>query len=131
MPSDFDASIKLLSAVDQGEDFTIDDVANGATFDLVADVEIGEDLNQNVDSFDLRVAVRNLTQSVTVATVDDSGALTPDPTPAPFFDRRRVNIAAGWTAAAGDVLQAVASYKVTAGANFDFSVAESQLFVVS
>ena len=101
MPSAWDANIKLLSATDLNTSFTINDVANGASFDLVADVEIGEDLNQNVDSFDLRVAVRNLTASTTVATVNDSGALAPDPTPAPFFDQRRVNIAAGWTATVG------------------------------
>jgi hypothetical protein len=128
MPSDFDASIKLLDAVDVGTLFSVDDVANGAAFDVIANVEIGQDLNQSVDSFDLRVAVRNLTQSVTVAAVNDSGALTP--TAAPFFEQRRVNIA-GWNAAVGDVLQAVASYKVTAGANFDFSTAQSQTFVVS
>jgi hypothetical protein len=133
MPSDFDASIKLLYAVDAGvQFFTIDDVANGAEFVIVANVEIGADLNQNVDNFDLRVGIRNLTQSVTVATVNDSGTLTPDPTPAPFFDERRVTIPAGWgPAEVGDVLQAVAAYIVTAGANKDFSTAESQTFVVS
>jgi hypothetical protein len=133
MPSDFDANIKLLYAVDAGGGFfTIDDVANGAEFVMVANVEIGADLNQNVDSFDLRVGIRNLTQSVTVATVNDSGTLTPDPTPAAFFDERRVTIPAGWgPAEVGDVLQAVAAYIVTAGANKDFSTAESQTFVVS
>lgn len=132
MPSDNDASIKLLSAVDLNLTFTIDDVANAATFDVLADVEIGEDLNQVVDSFDLRVAIRNLTQSVTVAAVNKTGTLVPDPTPAPFFNAERVNIPAGWApAAVGDVLQAVASYIVTAGANKDFSAAQSQTFVVS
>jgi hypothetical protein len=133
MPSDFDASIKLLYAVDAGGGFfTIDDVANGAEFVIVANVEIGADLNQNVDRFDLRVAIRNLTQSVTVATVNDGDTLTPNPTPAAFFDERRVTIPAGWAPAdVGDVLQAVAAYIVTAGANKDFSTAESQTFVVS
>jgi hypothetical protein len=133
MPSDLDANIKLLYAVDAGGGFfTVDDVANGAEFVIVANVEIGADLNQNVDRFDLRVAIRNLTQSVTVATVNDGDPLTPDPTPAPFFDERRVTIPAGWgPAEVGDVLQAVAAYIVTAGANKDFSTAESQTFVVS
>ena len=131
MPSDFDASIKLLYAVDAGGAFfTIDDVANGDEFVIVANVEIGQDLNQNVDNFDLRVGIRNLTQSVTVATVNDAGTLTPAATP--FLDERRVTIPAGWgPAAVGDVLQAVAGYIVTAGANKDFSTAESQTFVVS
>jgi hypothetical protein len=131
MPSDFDASIKLLYAVDAGGGFfTIDDVANGAEFIVVANVEIGQDLNQNVDRFDLRVAIRNLTQSATVATVNDGDTLTPAATP--FLQERRVTIPAGWAPAqVGDVLQAVAAYIVTAGANKDFSTAESQTFVVS
>src|SRR5262249_55073807 len=126
MPSDFDASIKLLDAVDLNTFFSIDDVANGTSFDVVANVEIGSDLNENVGRFDWRVAVLNLTQSKTVAIVNNGGALTP--ADAPFFAQQRVNIAAGWNAnnnaAVGDILQAVASYKVTAGANFDFSTAQ-------
>jgi hypothetical protein len=134
MPSDYDASIKLLDAVDLGTFFSIDDVAVGQTFDVVANVEIGQDLNQVVTRFDLRVAIRNLTQSKTVAIVNDGGALAPGN--APFLDQRRVNIAAGWDnagndAVAGDVLQALASYKVSAGVNFDFSTAQSNTFLAS
>lgn len=132
MPSDNDANIKLLSAVDLNQNFTIDDIANKATFDVLADVEIGADLNQVVDSFDLHVAIRNLTKSETVATVTKTGTLTPDPTPKAFLNAERVNIPANWAPAdVGDVLQAVASYIVTAGANKDFSTAQSQTFVVS
>ena len=40
--------------------FTIDDIAKGAAFDVVANVEIGQDLNQNVDTFDLRVGSASL-----------------------------------------------------------------------
>lgn len=54
--------------------------------------------------YDLRVGVVNLTQSQSVAIVK---------------------------ASVGDVLQAVASYKVTAGANYDYSTATSVTFVVS
>jgi hypothetical protein len=130
MPSDFDANVKLLDAVDSGTFFSIDDVPKGATFDVIANVEIGQDLNQNVDKFDLRVGIVNLTQSTSVIVVDDSDALVPAATP--FFDRRRVTIQAGWVnAVVGDVLQARASYKVTAGANVDFSTAVSNTFVVS
>ena len=129
MPNDFDANIKLLYPADQNTFFTIDDVANGATFDVIANVEIGQDLNQSVDSFDLRVGIVNLTQSAPVKTVQDTGALTPQPA-APHLDERRVTID-NWTATPGDVLQAVASYKVTAGVNVDFSTAQSVPFVVS
>jgi hypothetical protein len=130
MSSDWDASIKLLYATDVGTFFTIDDVQNGAAFDVIANVEIGENLNEAVDSFDLRVGIVNLTQSSSVAIVDQTGALTPANNQA-FFAEERVNIAAGWTATVGDVLQAVASYKVTAGVNIDFSTAQSNTFVVS
>jgi hypothetical protein len=128
MPSDWDASIKLLYAVDVGGFFTVDDIANGADFDVVANVEIGQDLNQAVTRFDLRVGIVNLTQSSSVKIVDDTGTL--NPAAAPFLDERKVRIS-GWSAQVGDVLQAVASYKVTAGANTDFSTAVSQTFVVS
>jgi hypothetical protein len=67
---------------------------------------------------------------VTVAIANDGDVLTPSDTP--FLDERRVNIPDGWgPAEVGDVLQAVASYKVTAGANLDISTAESNTFVVS
>ena len=51
----------------------------------------------------------------------------------PFFDEIRVNIPANWSAEAevGDVLQAIASYKVAAGVQLDFSTAFSNTFVVS
>jgi hypothetical protein len=131
MPSPWDANIKLLDAVDLGSTATIDDVANGASFDILADIEIGENLNEHVDKFDLRVGIRNLTQSVTVATANASGNLTPANNSALLRDER-VNIPAGWgPAAPGDVLQAVAAYRVKAGVNDDFSTAQSQTFVVS
>jgi hypothetical protein len=129
MPSDLDASIKLLYPTDENTFFTIDDVESGKAFDIIANVEIGQDLNQSVDSFDLRVGIINLTQSTSVVTVQDNGPLTP--ASAPHLDERRVNVPAGWTASPGDVLQAVASYKVTAGVNIDYSTAQSVTFVVS
>jgi hypothetical protein len=132
MPSPWDASIKLLYATDLNTFFTIDDVARGDSFDVIANVEIGENLNENVDRFDLRVGIVNLTQSRAVAAVNQGGALTPANN-TPFFAEIRVNIPGNWSANAqvGDVLQAVASYKVTAGANVDFSTALSNTFVVS
>jgi hypothetical protein len=77
----------------------------------------------------LRVAIRNLTASTTVATEQKTGALTPANNQA-FLDRVKVDID-NWSANVGDVLQAVASYKVLAGVNTDFSTAESKTFVVS
>ena len=75
MPGPWDASIKLLYPVDQGQFTTIDDIDNNTPFDAIANVEIGENLNENVDDFVLRVAIRNLTQSTTVQIVDQPGKL--------------------------------------------------------
>lgn len=134
MPSNNDASVKLLYAVDQGQFFTIDDVALDEPFDVILNVEIGAALNSVVDRFDARVGIRNLTQSVTVATVNEGRVLIPGNFP--FLAEERINIPVNWSngstlAQAGDVLQAVATYRVTAGSNFDFSTAESLTFVVS
>ena len=81
MPGPWDASIKLLYPVDQGLFFTIDDIDNNTPYDVIANVEIGENLNEHVDDFVLRVAVRNLTQSTTVAIETCSGPSTPPTTP--------------------------------------------------
>jgi hypothetical protein len=135
MPSPWDASIKLLYAVDQGSFFTLDDLAVDAAFDVIANVEIGENLNEVVDSFTLRVGIRNLTTSETVSIQELTDQLQPQNN-TPRREERRVQIPAGWAATGsgsnvGDVLQAVASYKVVAGINTDFSTAESDTFVLS
>jgi hypothetical protein len=132
MPSDFDANLKLLYATDVNTFSSIDDVTLDDPFDVVLDVEIGRDLNQNVDRHDVRVAIRNLTQLVIAATVNKSEPLVPSNN-SDFQTQLRINIPSGWgvNAQPGDVLQAIASYRVVAGANSDFSTAESRPFVVS
>jgi hypothetical protein len=129
MPSDWDADFRLLYVTDSGECLSITHVENGGPFDVRANVEIGGYLMENIDEFHLRVAVRNLMESNTVAIVQDRGTLVPQM--GPFCDERRLTIPAGWTATAGDVLQAVASYEVFAGSNRTFSTAQSDTFVVS
>jgi hypothetical protein len=124
-----DASIKLLYAVDDGTFFTADTVESGTPFDLVANIEIGENLNENVDDLDLFVGVRNLTQSTPVTTVTHHEDLIP----ANNQEVRRevrVNVDPPWSANEGDVLQAVATLKITHGANADYSHAESDFIVV-
>jgi hypothetical protein len=129
MPGPWDASIKLLYPVDQGTFSTLDDIDNNTPFDVIANVEIGENLNENVDDFVLRVAILNLTQSSTVQVVNQPGNLVPaDDTT--FTAEERVSFNAP-NQSPGDVLKAVASYRVNAGANSDFSNAESVTFTVS
>jgi hypothetical protein len=128
MPGPWDASIKLLVPVDQTTGNTIDDLANGSPFDALADVEIGEDLNENVDDFLLRVSVINLTTSQTIQIVDKPGTLTPvDDTT--FTAKERVSFNPP-PQTPGDVLKLVASYRVNAGSNSDISTAESVTFAV-
>jgi hypothetical protein len=132
MPSPWDASIKLLYGVDQGTVFTLDDVKLNDPFDVIANVEIGENLNEVVDSFTLRVGIKNLTTSETVATEELSAPLAPQNNQE-RREEQTVPIPGGWggNSSVGDVLQAVASYTVLAGNNTDFSTAESDTFVVS
>lgn len=129
MPGPNDASIKLLYPVDQGSFFTIDEIDNNTPFDVIANVEIGEDLNGNVDDFVLRVAVLNLTQSTTVQIVNQPGNLVPANN-VPFQAEERVSFNAP-NQDVGDILQAVASYRVNAGVTSDFSTADSVTFTVS
>jgi hypothetical protein len=134
MPSPWDASIKLLYGVDQGTFFTLDDLALDDPFDVIANVERGSNLNQVVDSHVLRVGIRNLTTSETVAIEELNAAITPSNDPA--LEELRLEIPSGWAtrgsgSSVGDVLQAEASYKVVAGVNTDFSTAKSDTFVVS
>jgi hypothetical protein len=132
MTREWDANIRSLYAVDDGSWLTIDFVANGDPFDVIVTVEIGEALNETVDDYLVRVAVRNLTQSTTLAISDVRGTMSPAQN-APLTDEIRVDFDGKWSAGAavGDVLQAVASYRVNAGANVLFSTAESNIFVVS
>jgi hypothetical protein len=128
MPGPWDASIKLLYPVDEGGFTTIDDIDNGTAFDAIANVEIGENLNENVDDFVLRVAVVNLTTSQTIQIEELKGGLTPaDDTT--FLAEERVKLNAP-NQTPGDVLKLVASYRVNAGSNSDTSTAESVTFAV-
>jgi hypothetical protein len=124
-----DAVIKLLYAVDDGTFFTADTVVNGAAFDLIANLEIGEDLNEVVDQLDLFVGVTNLTRSSLVVTKQQTEKLVPadDQT---LLREVRVDIDPGWSAQEGDVLQAVATMKITAGIKTDYSYATSNAFIV-
>ncbi len=131
MPSQSDASIKLLYAVDQNTFFTIDDVALNDPFDTISNIEIGSTLNAVVDNCVLRVAIRNLTQSNTVQIVDVTIQHIPSQNPFNAEERVSFNAPSAGGAVTGDVLQAVASLTVNAGALTDFSTAESNIFVVS
>jgi hypothetical protein len=131
MPGEWDANIKLLYAVDDGLFFTADTVEIGKPFDVIANVEIGENLMESVDSYDLYVSIHNLSQSTTLKQAKLSSALTPQKTT--WNAELRVNIDPPFSnpAAEGDVLEAVATFKVTSGVNTDYSTAKSPSFTVA
>lgn len=129
MANNFDASIKLLYPVDQGSFFTIDVLEPTDSFDVIANVEIGQGLNQFVSEHVLRVSVVNLMTGGVAGTAEVRAPLTPQ-----LNTQRREEIRANLPVAKdvspGDVLQAVASYKVIAGANVDISTEKSETFAV-
>jgi hypothetical protein len=131
MPGNQDANIKLLYVVDENSFFTADTVANGAAFDVIANVEIGKDLMEVVSKENLFVSVVNLSQSTVLQQQSLENVLTPVANPDPLNQELRIKVSGGWTAAEGDVLEAIATYKVTAGVFTDYSAAHSGTVVVS
>jgi hypothetical protein len=133
MPGTWDANIKLLTAVDDGADFAVDTIDKNTSFDVLANLEIGSRLNEVVTQHDLFVQVQNLSQSNILAAQNFSQTLTPQVNTTRNLEQRLdFNVpAGGWPANEGDILEAVASYKVTAGVNSDYSASRSQLFIVS
>ncbi|MDT3443828.1 hypothetical protein [Pseudofrankia sp. BMG5.37] len=127
--SGWDATIKLLHPVDLGTDFEADTVSVGGAFDVIADVEVGEELMGFAGSYDLWVKVRNLSTSTMLAADYVNVLLTP--IHAPWRDRLHRNIPGGWIATEGDVLEVLASFKMNAGVHHDYSSAISQHFIVT
>jgi hypothetical protein len=130
MPSPWSASIKLLYTAYANTFFTMRLINVGEPFDVIAHVENGENLSMNVDSFDLWVFIRNLSQSTTPLRNQLSRPLTPTASD-PYRDEIRVGFTGGWNANEGDILQAVAVYKVSAGVTSDYTTAESDILIVS
>ena len=131
MPGNQDANIKLLYVVDENSFFTADTVTNGAAFDVIANVEIGKDLMEVVSKENLFVSVVNLSQSTVLQQQSLENVLTPVANPDPLNQELRIKVSGGWTANEGDVLEAIATYKVTAGVYTDYSAARSGTVVVS
>ena len=129
MANNFDASIKLLYPADQGSFFTVDVLEPTDPYDVVANVEIGQGLNQFASEHTLRVSIVNLTTATQIDSAEVKEQLTPQ-----LNTQRRQEMRASFQAPqnvnSGDVLQAVASYRVTAGANSDVSTETSETFAV-
>jgi hypothetical protein len=124
----WDATIVLVYAVDDGGAHPIDAVGNGSAFGVVAGIRIGRNLMQFVDSCELFVSVRNLSRSTTLLHQHQTYVLAPQD--APHDQRLHVKVDAGWNAGEGDALEVLATLKVTAGINADYTLARSAPFVV-
>lgn len=130
MANNWDARIKLLYPVDVGTFFTADTVVRDKAFDVIANVEVGKGIHQFTDAYTISVSVVNLSKSTLLAQKSDTDKLPPDETE--YNAELRVNFPSGWAAKAdvGDVLQAVASYTVSAGSQTDYSTDTSEMFLV-
>ena len=123
-----DANLKLLYATDAGSYYTADTIDAGEPFDVIANVEIGEGLFGFVDKHELFVSVLNVSKSKTVLEKVHVENLTPENKA--YRAEVTVKLTDPWTAESGDILQVVATYKVTAGATTDYSHDESDRFIV-
>jgi hypothetical protein len=124
-----DAAIKLLYAAAQGTDFAVGVLDPGTPFDVLADVEIGENLNEDVDEHSIRVSIVNLSSATRIALNEVRAPLKPQNN-TPRRERLRVPFGALANADSGDVIQAIGTYKVTAGVNTNVSTAFSETFTV-
>jgi hypothetical protein len=125
----WDASIRQIQALEGGVVFApIEVVAAGEAFDVVATAYVGESLMAVVNCCDLFVAVRNLSRSVALANAHVHHDLVP--TRRTLHKTLRAKICAGWAADDGDVLEVLATFKVTAGVHTDYSLARSEPFIV-
>ena len=124
-----DAAVKLLDTVAQGTNFTVSVLDPGTPFDVLADVEIGENLNENVDEHSIRVSIVNLSSATRIALNEVRTVLKPQNNTA-RRERLRVPFGALANADPGDVIQAIGTYKVTAGVNTDVSIAYGETFTV-
>jgi hypothetical protein len=128
----WDATLKLVYAVDDNQFFAVDTVEAGKAFDVIANLEIGKELMGFVSGYDLFVAVRNLTQSTSPPQLSKNQSVALTPSPNALNQEERINFASGWTGAKeGDVLEVIASLKVKAGIHTDYSLATSEPFMIS
>jgi hypothetical protein len=129
MSGTWDANVILVYATRKGDSNAVDTVRNGEAFDVLASIRIGRNLMQFVDNYDLFVSVRNLSQSSILSSQQQSDTLAPQN--ASLSCQLRVGVDAGWTASDGDILEVIATLKVTAGINPDYSLARSAPVIVS
>ncbi|EIV93293.1 hypothetical protein [Frankia sp. QA3] len=119
MPGFWDATIKAVYAADSGTSNTIDVIKSGKAFDVVADIEVGGGIiSFGGAKYRLNVVIRNQSKLTVVFAGSQS-----DPLPAeeggetsPTVNKQlRLQVPATWAAEDGDVLDVLASFKVSSG----------------
>lgn len=128
MPGEYDARIKDLSVVSKGTSFTVGTLGAGQDFDVVADIEVGPSLNAVITRIQVWASVGNQTQltRIQAQTYDNT---SPGAASAPRNQRIVIPFNALTGVNEGDLVQAVATLKITTGALTDFSDAASEPFV--
>jgi hypothetical protein len=129
MANSYDAVIKLLEPVDVGTNSTIDVLQTADSYEVLADVEVGENLAAFGPDFVLRVAIINLTTSAQVALNHITGTISVAANTT-FTADLRVPFGPISGSVTDDVLQAVATFRVYSGTIEDVSSALSDTFVV-
>jgi hypothetical protein len=129
MAGTWDADITIIHAADEGGSLATGTVRCGEAFDVLATIRVGRNLMQFVDTADLFVSVRNLSASRPLTRRHLSIPLAPQD--AALSRQLRVAVAGGWAAEDGDLLEALATLKVTAGVNPDYALARSAPFIVT
>ncbi|GGN36350.1 hypothetical protein FHR83_006355 [Actinoplanes campanulatus] len=128
-PNAFDAQINSLYPVRKNTDFSISVLDPAKPFDVLADVEIGEGLNEFVDEHLLQVSVVDRSTATRVAFAEFKEPLKPEDN-TPRTVRLRVPFGALTSVSSGDVMELVATYTVTAGVNTSVSNEISDTFTI-
>ncbi|GGN90956.1 hypothetical protein GCM10010112_76820 [Actinoplanes lobatus] len=128
-PNAFDAQINSLYPVRKNTDFTISVLDATKPFDVLADVEIGEGLNEFVMKHLLQVSVINRSTATRVAFADLAEDLKAEDN-TPRTARLRVPFGPLLNVNSGDVMELVATYTVTAGVNTSVSNEISDTFTI-
>ena len=129
MPTNnWDAVITSLYPVDFNTKTPADTVEAGKEFDIVADIEVGPEINAFAVRDTLSVAVRNLSQSTIAFTKAQTRTLTP--AQSRRTEQLTVKVPANWPVNSGDLLEIVATYRFEAGVYTDHSSLRSATFIV-
>ena len=124
----WDAEIGLLHLAENGGTGPVRLVPRATAFTVLALVAVGQNLMEFVDDVELFVFVRNRSRSCTLLQARE--VRSPDPQRAALSETFQVPFDGGWVAHEGDVLDACATFKVTAGVHTTYTTRETRPVIV-